>query len=48
MHRRTFLAASAAVAASQLIAADKPKPVFRHRGYYTIGTRLPTAGLAVW
>ena len=47
MHRRTFLAASAAVAASQLIAADKPKPVFRHRGY-TIGTRLPTAGLAVW
>lgn len=48
MHRRTFLAASAAVAASQLIMADKPKPVFHHHGYYTSGTRLPTAGLAVW
>jgi hypothetical protein len=28
--------------------AEVAKSPFRYRGYYTIGTRFPTAGLAVW
>lgn len=52
--RRDFLTATAVGSASIptfLVAAEQepvPQPVFRHRGYYTIGTRFPTAGLAIW
>jgi len=52
MNRRDSLAASAVTAATLQAAPGRaPEPKrgpFQHRGYYTIGTRYPTAGLAVW
>jgi hypothetical protein len=51
MNRREFLVAPVIYGlAAELAHADgaKDKDVFRHRGYYTIGTRYPTAGLSVW
>ncbi len=50
-NRREFLMATTAVTVigPALLAADpQTKPTFRLRGYYTIATRYPTAGLAVW
>lgn len=50
--RREFLgtAATGLTVAAGGVAANPPKGdgPFRHRGYYTIMTRYPTAGLAVW
>jgi hypothetical protein len=51
MNRREFLAATAPLPVVTALGAEPPKGTdrpFRHRGYYTIGTRYPTAGLAVW
>lgn len=50
MHRRNFLSASlASMAVLPAVAAQPAEDVkLRHRGYYTIGTRYPTAGFAVW